>query len=247
VLAQPGAVSYWIRAVDATTRNNTLDTSGSQAALLVGVRSAPLVELLEPANNSVVRSGTPLRLRITDVHGLGEVTVREGGRTFLLEAPYVIATAGLSEGPHTFEVVARNRFGNPSATRFAVTIDDTPPRVQDGRVEPARPDPGQPVRLEVRTSQDARLASVQVSRDGRLVEEVPAEVGAGLATATVTLREPGRYILSMRVEDAAGNAATLDLPVGVGVGLPGFEAAAALLALAAAVAVVPATRRRRQP
>lgn len=243
VLAQPGAVSYWVRAVDATPFNNTLDTGNAQRALLVGVRSSPLVELLEPRNNSVVRSGTLLKLRITDVHGIGSVAVRDGDRTFELEEPYAIPTAGLEEGLHVFEVTARNRFGNPTTERFHVTLDDTPPLLQDGRVLPPRPEPGQDFEVEARASQDVRVAVVQVLRDAKLVREVPARAGLGLVTANLSIAEAGRYTLAVRVEDAAGNAATLDLPVQVGRGLPGFEAA--LLLAATGLAAV--TRLRRKP
>lgn len=233
VLAQPGAVTYWVRAVDAAPTNNTLDTANRAQALLVGVRSAPLVELVEPRNNSVLRSGTPLRLRITDVHGVGEVQVREGGQVFDLEAPYTVPTAGLGEGVHTFEVVARNRFGNPTVASFVVTIDDTPPRVQDGRVEPARPAPGQDFTVLARASQDVRIAVVQVLRDSAFLREVPARAGIGEVEANLSL-DAGRYTLVVRVEDPAGNVASLDLPVDVGAGAPGPPAALGWLAVAAA-------------
>lgn len=243
VLTQPGAVSYWVTAVDATPANNTLDTSTKPQALLVGVRSAPLVELLEPRNNSVIRSGRPILLRITDIHGVGEVTVLEGGRVFSVESPYTIRTAGLAEGAHAFDIVARNRYGNPTTERFVFTVDDTPPRVQDGAVEPARPAPGQEFRVAARASQDATLAVVQVLRDGIQLREVPGRVGLGEVGANLTIAEAGRYVLAVRVEDAAGNVATLDLPVEVGGGVPGPGLGAALLALLGAAAV--AARRRR--
>lgn len=242
VLAQPGAVSHWVTATDRAPSNNTLDTRGNPGAILVGVRSAPLLELLAPRNDSVVRSGVPVRLRVTDVHGVGEVVVREGGRSFTIEEPWVVATAGLSEGPHDFEVVARNRYGNPATLTFRLTIDDTAPRLQDGRVTPARPAPGEQVRVEARTSADARLAGVQVMRDGRALAEVPATVGLGEVTAELSLSEPGRHVLAVRVEDAAGNAATLDLPVDVGGGVPG----PGLAALAAALGLGAALRRKRR-
>lgn len=240
VMPRAGVVGFWVRAVDATPQNNTLDTSGSPGALLVGVRSSPLVELLEPRNHSAVRTGTPLRFRITDVHGIGEVQVRIGARTFDLASPFVLATQGLPEGTHLVEVVARNRFGNPTTATFTLTFDDTPPRVQDGRVEPSRPQPGQEFRLEARASQDAALAAVQVRRDGVQLREVPAVVGLGEVTANLSIAEPGRYVLGVLVEDAAGNAATLDVPLEVGGSTPGFDAL--LLALAG---MALAARRRR--
>jgi hypothetical protein len=236
VLTQVGAVSFWFTAVDATPANHTLDTSTQQQALLVGVRSAPIVELVEPHAGSAVRSGTLLRLRVTDVHGVGEVDVREGTRRFELREPYAIRTTGWEEGPHLVNVTARNRYGNAASAEFSVVIDDTPPVVRDGSVSPARPEPGQEFTVEARTSGDVRLAVVQVLRSGQVLREVPAKTGLQLATAALRIDDAGAYTLALRVEDEAGNAATLDLPVTVGRGLPGFEAPLALAALAFALA-----------
>lgn len=230
VLAQPGTVSYWLTAVDATPRNNTLDTRSDPGAVLVGVRSAPLIELVEPRDGASVRPGSQLRLRITDVHGVGAVSVRDGARTFELGEPYSIATNGWEEGRHTVDVTARNRYGNAASLEFNVTIDGTPPVVRDARVEPARPGPGQPFTVSASASRDAVRAALQVRQAGQLLREVPAGLASQVASATLSL-PAGNYVLSVRVEDEAGNAASADVGVAVGAALPGFEALLVLAAL----------------
>jgi hypothetical protein len=203
------------------------------------VRSAPVIELLEPRNQSVVRPGTLLRWRITDIHGVGSVVAREGAGLYELEQPYALSTSGWGEGVHALEVTARNRYGNPTLASYVFTLDGTPPLLRDLSVAPARPGPGQEFQVEARTSRDALVAVVQVLKDGSLLREVPATVGLGLLTANLSLPE-GRYTLAVQVEDQAGNSATADAPLEVGAGLPGPEVGALALALGLA-----ALRRRR--
>jgi hypothetical protein len=233
VLAQPGPVSYWLTAVDATPANNTLDTRGNPGALLVGVRTAPLVELVDPHDGASVRPGAQLRLRVTDVHGIGSVAVRDGTRSFEVQEPYSIDTTGWDEGLHTVTVTARNRFGNAASLTFNVTLDATPPVVRDARADPARPAPGQAFTVSASASGDAARATVQVRRQGQLLREVPADLGSQVASASLSL-DAGSYVLTVRVEDAAGNPASVDLPLTVGSGAPGLEAWAVLAALGAA-------------
>ncbi|MCA1813291.1 MAG: hypothetical protein LC624_04990, partial [Halobacteriales archaeon] len=222
VLAQPGTVSYWLSAVDSAPSNNTLNTEAQPAALLVGVRTAPVLELLSPHDGASIRPGTQVQLRITDIHGIGSVTVHDGARTSDLAEPWTIGTTGWSEGPHALNVTARNRFGNAASLAFTVVIDGTPPLVRDARLDPAQPKPGEAFTVSARASSDAVRAALQVRKDGQVVREVPADLGSQLATATLAL-DAGAYTLTMRVEDEAGNAAGADVGVSIGQGVPGFE------------------------
>ncbi|HEV8361745.1 MAG TPA: CARDB domain-containing protein [Candidatus Thermoplasmatota archaeon] len=235
VATQPGPASYWIVAVDATPANHTLNTSTTPGGLLVEVGGAPLVELLEPRNGTAIRPGVLIKLRVSDVHGIASVAVRDGARTFEVPEPYAINTSGWAEGLHDLEVTARNGFGNAATARFAVVIDATPPLLRDARVEPARPAPGQELRVEAHAS-DAVTGSVLVVRasNGEVLREVRASVGIGLLTANFSIPEAGRYNLGLRVADQAGNEGVLSLPVEIGGGLPGLPSLGTLALLAAA-------------
>jgi hypothetical protein len=240
VFAQPGTAMYWLRARDATALNNTLDTNATARSLLVGVRSAPLVEMIEPRNGSTVRSGTLIRLQISDIHGLQAVRVEEGSLSTDIEFPYTIPTAGFAEGRHDLTVTATNRYGNAASQTFRLFIDDTPPVLRSPRTTPPRPDPGQPFLAEAVVSPDATLGLVQVLRDDEVLKEAPAQVGGGILSASVTVEQAGRYTLVLRVEDVAGNAALAELPLDVGASLPGLSEGLVVAGLAAV-----AWRRRR--
>lgn len=241
VMTRPGPVSYWLRAVDRTPSNRTLDTSSTPGALVVNVGGVPLVELLEPANHSTVRAGTPIRLRLSDTNGIASVSVREGDRVFELASPYVLNTTGWAEGEHVLEVTARNGFGNEASAHFVFRVDNTPPLVRDARVAPERAGVGQNLHVEARASSDAVRGAVVVKRGSEVLREVPASVGLGLVNADLNLTEPGRYVLGVRVEDEAGNAASTNLDVEVAGGSVPAPWPLALAALALAAAA----RRRR--
>jgi CARDB protein len=247
VPTRPGALAYWIVARDATPANHTLDTSGTPGGLLVEVAGIPLLELLQPADGSALRSGTPIRLRVSDVHGITAVTVRDGARQFGVPDPYAIDTTGWAQGAHVLAVQATNAFANTANATFHFTIDDTPPIVRSARAEPARAAVGQQVAVEARTSSDAARGMLLVLRGGEVLREVPASVGLGVFNATLALDAPGAYTLGIRVEDEAGNAASTTVPLEVGgPGLPMPGLAPLMGALAAAALTASARRSRRR-
>ena len=92
----------------------------------------PSIELVAPAEDAVVRSGTPIRLSIGD-DSPPLVSVRysvNGGEFSDFTTLYSICTEGWEDGHYVIEVMAEDKDGNIARkTILSFTIDDTPPVV----------------------------------------------------------------------------------------------------------------------
>lgn len=116
-----------------------------------------------------------------------------------------LATRHLGDGRHRLQILARDAAGQ--VTRSAVeglAIDTTPPYV---RVRPLAGGRGVRVLVSDRASGvDARATRVAFGDSAH---------AAGRATAAHVYRRPGRYTLTVRVRDRAGNRALVRLRVSV--------------------------------
>jgi RHS repeat-associated protein len=108
--------------------------------------------------------------------------------------PYASGDLISSEGPHTVEVVARNRAGNQTVARRSFTLDFTPPVVTfSGFVDGAYVTP--PV-TPAFSATDAHLQQADATLDGQ-----PFTPGTAVSAE-------GTHLLSVTARDRAGNQAT---------------------------------------
>jgi PKD repeat protein len=95
---------------------------------IVGNRP-PVIQLLSPTGELVIRSGTPLLFLITPGSAAiyGASYHFDGGGPMPFTQMYQLNTSGWSEGPHSVLVVAADFAGSVSRLAIRVTIDDITP------------------------------------------------------------------------------------------------------------------------
>ncbi len=90
----------------------------------------PTVELLSPADGSVIRAGTLVKFNVLDVGGLADMSYSLGG-VFWQKMPggSVLSTETWPEGTNTVWVKAVDKAGNEAEVTFAFDVDNTPPQI----------------------------------------------------------------------------------------------------------------------
>jgi len=112
---------------------NLTDDEGSRLSITSTLKLvAPTIELSSPSNNTVMRSGTPIRFAISDdTPPLVSVMYAVDGDAYTnFSIQWNIPTTGWSEGPHTLKVKASDRDGNIALSpTFRIVIDDLSPHI----------------------------------------------------------------------------------------------------------------------
>ncbi len=90
----------------------------------------PRIELISPANNSVIQPGLVLDFGVYDENSYIVNYSIDNGVEESLEPPYDISTVGWSEGPHTILIEAEDFKGNTASLLFSFTIDSISPIIQ---------------------------------------------------------------------------------------------------------------------
>jgi hypothetical protein len=112
---------------------NLTDDEGSRLSITTTLKLvAPTIELSSPSNNTVMRSGTPIRFAISDdTPPLVSVMYAVDGDIYAnFSTQWMLPTTGWSEGPHTLKVKASDRDGNIALSpTFRIVIDDVSPHI----------------------------------------------------------------------------------------------------------------------
>jgi parallel beta-helix repeat protein len=91
--------------------------------------SPPIIELISPSNNSVIKLGTVINLSISDIH-LDLVTFSKDEETDEpLDYPFNIDTTEWKDGNITLEIYAVDFYNNTNTTWYNFTIDSKPPSI----------------------------------------------------------------------------------------------------------------------
>ncbi|UCE37523.1 MAG: right-handed parallel beta-helix repeat-containing protein [Thermoplasmata archaeon] len=160
--------------------------------------SPPIIELISPSNNSIIRSGTTIDFSISDPN-LYEVTYTvNDGPTQSLVAPYDILTTEWEDESHVIDITAKDTHDNVAALWFSFTIDSTPPEIMLNSPENNSIIPAATV-IDVSVS-DTNLDSVFYSIDDGAWEELnqPYDI------ITDTWIDDN-YIVTLNASDLANN------------------------------------------
>jgi parallel beta-helix repeat protein len=92
-------------------------------------KTPPIIELLSPSNNSIIRPGTSILFSITDESILTVTYSVDQGPYQTLEPPYEIDTSQLNEGIFTVEVQAIDIYDNSIGKSYIFTVDTDSPEI----------------------------------------------------------------------------------------------------------------------
>ncbi len=165
----------------------------------------PVVNLLSPADGSLVQAGTPVRLEVIESNILA-VTYSIGPDTpvQLLE-PYVIATAGYSDGLKEFKVTCVDQAGNSATLDFELTFDTTAPMIElVDRPPESFATPGDLIDLNI---VDPNLGDVTYTVGSTLYT-----LASPYDIDTASWGE-GSHNVKVTASDSAGNVATLSFRI----------------------------------
>jgi hypothetical protein len=111
---------------------NLTDDDGSHLTISTTLKLfAPTIELRSPSDDTVIRSGTPLRFAISDDSPplLSVKYQVDGAAQNNFTIQWEIPTTGWSEGTHTLLVNALDRDGNIAVNTTVIIIDDISPQI----------------------------------------------------------------------------------------------------------------------
>jgi hypothetical protein len=169
--------------------------------------AAPVLGTPTPAPDSIVHGTVALSLPLVEAGTLGLQQLTVDGQPLvatlapgsLLQATW--PTAGLATGPHLISLVTSDQSGNVATYSITLRVDNDPPKLR--------------LRTPVRARLRAKAAKVHVSAS-------VLDVGSGLAARPLVTfgdgakangfhlahiyRRPGRYAITVRCVDRAGNA-----------------------------------------
>ncbi|MDQ1371593.1 MAG: hypothetical protein QG582_507, partial [Candidatus Thermoplasmatota archaeon] len=178
----------------------------------------PSIDLISPADGSVVASGTPIRLSIGD-DSFPLVSVQysvNGGEFRDFETLYSISTVGWEDGSYVIEVMAEDDDGNIARkTVVTVLIDDTDPTVTvlwEGTTMYGGDRLNITVRVEDASGEiDSVMLLVSFPGEESESELVMHYVGDGVYYAVVEApKRQGMLEFSVNATDLAGNWVTSD-------------------------------------
>ncbi len=161
----------------------------------------PAIDLVSPANNSIVPAGTVLDFLVADPHLASVVLQVDSGTPAVFPAPYDRSVAGLPDGPHSFLIRAGDTASNVAVRSFSITLDSTPPDIV--LESPANNSlvPGRRT-LDFRIT-DLHLADTEIAVDSAAPVAFPAPHEFSLLSLA-----DGPHSFVVRASDAAGNVAS---------------------------------------
>lgn len=166
--------------------------------------TAPVIELVQPVNNTEVPSGYAIQLSVYDLTEVTVLAFVDGSTQLELTYPFTIPTSEWSPGTHSIAVFASDVLGHTSSAYFTVGILE-PSFIEVLLVAPndgARICPGTVVSLSVESRYEVRLFAAW---DGNSLREVsgPPEFSTGSL-------EDGTHILHVTAIDFYGTVVERD-------------------------------------
>ncbi|MGQ0536753.1 MAG: CARDB domain-containing protein, partial [Methanobacteriota archaeon] len=220
------------------------DNTSAEASFRIVPGDPPVLALEGPPNGSLIRSGTPVRLAVSDRVGLREVRVVRGAVEANLQPPYEIDTATYPEGAVDLVVTAENVQRVVARLVLRYRVDNTPPAAEVFAAEDLRA--GKDAAFVVRAADDQEMGAVRLvlMREGAPTVEVDMRQSAVAGDWRASARVPdGDFTARAVAVDAAGNEGFAEREFSVGTfGLPGPGVGAVV----AAVLFALAARRRRE-
>jgi hypothetical protein len=167
--------------------------------------AAPVLGTPKPAPNALVHGTVALLLPLTDAGTLGLLQLAVDGKPLvatlapggILEASW--PTAGLPAGPHAVDLTASDQSGNVATYRITLRVDNQPPRLR--LRAPLR------TRVGVKVHISASVRDVGSGLEGRpriFFGDGKSAYGFRLAHL---YKHVGRYVVTIRATDRAGNSA----------------------------------------
>jgi len=169
--------------------------------------AAPVLGTPSPAPNALVRGTVALSLPVSDAGTLGLLQLTADGSPLVatlapggvLQASW--PTAGLAPGPHTIQLTASDQSGNVATYPIVLRVDNAAPQLR--LRTPLRP----------RAGAKARIWVSVVDAGSGLAGRPRFSFGDGTGAYGFHLahryRRPGRYVVTIRASDRAGNSAVL--------------------------------------
>ncbi|TFU26954.1 Ig-like domain-containing protein [Thermus tengchongensis] len=214
-----GPVTLKARAVDGAGNVSSEATLTVTVDQTVADKGAPVVRFVSPAGGVLLKGVATVEVEAEDTGtpatGVQQVQLYEGGTllgtsTVGVGNRYVftVDTAKLADGARELRAVAVDRAGNRGEARLTVTVDNTPPVVVwESPVE------GQKIRRGAPNPFTLKVRVLDLNPDpSGIVYEVN---GVPLAGDSWLISEDGRYTLTARVKDLAGNEAFASIRVDV--------------------------------
>lgn len=244
-----GTYRVFVEAVDRAEPPNSAVSRNNLVELFIDPGSAPTIRLADN-QTTTVRTGTPVRLNITDPLGVARAAYVIRGIAYDMPRPFQIDTSSFPAGNVEVLVEAANVYGVKSTARFNLTIDNTPPGIREVKLDPENPSVNEDAVLTILTDAKVTGVDVRIRKDGQVVETRSAtRKGPGLFELTLNPGE-GDYVLDVTATDEAGNvqlqegAAKFSAKPKSPFDVPGPGAALVLLGMAA-VALALGRRRAR--
>ena len=164
--------------------------------------TAPVLELLAPADGQLLPVPVAVRTRALDAHSAlarVEVTLDSGGWASVSPSgsrdEYSAALGDLTDGSHTVAVRAVDTAGNETRTSVAVAIDGTPPEITVSGVHDGQ-------RASTRVSPVVTVSDPHLDHSTTLLDGAMFASGSVVTTA-------GRHRLEVAAVDRAGNESAL--------------------------------------
>ena len=169
--------------------------------------AAPVLGTPSPAPNALVRGTVALSLPVSDAGTLGLLQLTADGSPLvatlapggILQASW--PTAGLAPGPHTIQLTASDQSGNVATYPIVLRVDNAAPRLR--LRGPLRPRAGAKARIW------ASVADAGSGLAGRPRFSFGDGTGAYGFHLAHRYRRAGRYVVTIRASDRAGNIAVL--------------------------------------
>jgi hypothetical protein len=105
------------------------DSRDNYPLLIINDTISPVILLLSPLNNSVIKAGTILDFHIYDAF-LHTVNYSVNGSSDIsLSDPFNISTSGWAEGDYSIQINTLDSYGNSQSSLYFFTIDSTKPMI----------------------------------------------------------------------------------------------------------------------
>ncbi len=157
----------------------------------------PVITLLSPADNEIIKAGVEIDLSVTEVN-LEVVNYSiDGGEAKNLTAPYSISTTGWVDGKYSITVSALDKAENKDNIIITITIDSTKPSIDITAPTTTLFFAGTIIDLNIT---DANLDTVNFSLDDGLAQNLTTPFDINTTGWTV-----GNYNLKVTAKDKAGN------------------------------------------